>query len=82
MLLILCVGALNGLLCREISPNDESDGSLRVLLSVVFEVVVRAIVVLLIYCVFALNGLLCKDFYPNDEPGGLSRVLGRCVDGA
>ena len=46
MLLILCVGALNGSLCWVFSPINDSDGSLRVLDSVVFEVVVRAIVVL------------------------------------
>ena len=48
MLLILCVGALNGLLCWEFSPINDSDGSLRVLVSVVFEDVVRSIIVLLI----------------------------------
>ena len=34
MLLILCVGALNGLLCWDFSPINESDGSLRVLVPV------------------------------------------------
>ena len=48
MLLILCVGALNGFLCRDFSPNDESDCSLRELVSVIFEVVVRGVVVLFI----------------------------------
>ena len=49
---------------------------------VVFEVVVRGVVVLLIKKSVAMIGLLCRDFTPNDESGGLSRVLGRCVDGA